>query len=40
MTAFFKGKAVSQIDEVLIEGVKYTEKEIKKIMKENNGNNK
>ena len=37
MTAFFKGKGVSQVDAVLIEGVKYTEKEIKKMMKENNG---
>jgi len=35
MTAFFKKKAVSQVDEILIEGKFYTEHEIKKIIKEN-----
>lgn len=34
MTAFFKGKGVSQVDEVLIEGKRYTDKELKEILKE------
>ena len=34
MTGFLKGKAVSQIDKVLIEGKEYTEKEIKEAIKD------
>ena len=33
MTAFFKGKARSQVDELLIEGKRYSEKELKEIIK-------
>lgn len=33
MTAFFKGKAVSQVDEILIDGKSYTEDEIKEVVK-------
>ena len=34
MTGFLKEKAISQIDEVLIDGKRYTEEEIKKAIKE------
>jgi len=33
--AFFKGRAVSQVDELLIDGERYAESDIKKIIKEN-----
>jgi len=37
MTAFFKQKAVSQVDEILIEGKKYSEVEIKQMIKDTQG---
>lgn len=33
MTGFLKGKAISQIDELLIEGKRYKEADIKEIIK-------
>ena len=33
MTAFFKGRAVSQVDKLLINGKEYTEKQIKDLIK-------
>lgn len=35
MTAFFKGKAVGQVDKVLIDGKEYTEEQIKQMTKDN-----
>ena len=35
MTGFFKGKAISQIDKILIDGKEYTEAELKQILKDN-----
>lgn len=34
MTVFFKGKAIGQADKVLIDGKEYTDKELKKIIKQ------
>lgn len=34
MTGLFKGKAVGQIDTLLIDGKPYTDKEIKEILKQ------
>ena len=34
MTAFYKGKALSQTDEILIDGKKYTEAELKQMIKD------
>ena len=33
MTGFLKGKAVSQVDSILIDGVVYMEKDIKEVIK-------
>ena len=33
MIAFFKGKAVSQVDEILIEGKKYTRADLIKLIR-------
>ena len=32
MTAFFKGRAVSQVDEILINGKKYKSEDLKKMI--------
>lgn len=34
MTGFLKGKAISQVDMILINGKKYTEAELKQILKD------
>ena len=33
MTGFLKGKAITQVDELLINGERYTEQQIKEILK-------
>lgn len=33
MTGYLKGKAVSQVDELLIDGKRYSEAEIKELLK-------
>lgn len=37
MIGFLKGKAVGQVDKVLIEGKEYTEQELKEIVSVNKG---
>lgn len=34
MTGFFKGKAVSQVDAILVDGQRFEEKQLKEILKE------
>jgi len=34
MTAFYKGRAVQRVDEILIDGKKYTEAELKQMIKD------
>lgn len=34
MTGFLKGKAISQVDELLMNGKRFTEKQIKEVMKD------
>lgn len=40
MTGLFKGKAVGQIDKILLDTKEYTEQEIKKIIKNNENKDK
>ncbi len=34
MTGFFRGKGVSQVDEILVNGKRFSEKQLKEILKD------